>query len=545
MQWILSIDLSAQPCDISLSSVEGNQVEVAAASTAALPILSEREVLCKEDLIPLFEAIEAQARKRVAKNDEDDEGRESESEEPKPSDDYPINSHRLYEVARESISRLKDAISSCGEWTAVSVIIPPHDHLALNLNLPFGDAKNLDRIVDLEVQDLVPFELDDFLVQYAPLGPMTHGGAALDIKDSAAVSYDVHVGLMPRIFVRNILHLCKAAGIEPNIMTVPSSVLGSVYHLAPDFFTTDSAVVFNRGDEFSMAVFINGEVRVERVLYASKLVGAASPETNDHPLKAVFTALKLMLAAAERRYNTRVENVYLLGREVKGSNVQQLFGRPIHGLQMKDFIKSEGATGGLSPLGAPFAADESSLTPLSNFRTREFSFTPKIGEFLRAFVGTTRYFQLAFGAIFIAVLSTYLVRAYTIRAIQSSLTEQIATVIPGFTAPPSEIRSSLIKAESRLTEELGVLASPAKVSPLDALLEILKLLPQNETVTITAIKISGTKATVMGTAPQLSAIESVGKALKANAGVFSKVTATPGSSAQGKFNFTVELILSQ
>ena len=542
MQWILSIDLSAQPCDISLSSVEGNQVEVAAASTAALPILSEREVLCKEDLIPLFEAIEAQARKRVAKNEE---GREPEIEEPKATDDSPIKSHRLYEVARESISRLKDAISSCGEWTAVSVIIPPHDHLALNLNLPFGDAKNLDRIVDLEVQDVVPFELDDFLVQYAPLGPMTHGGAALDIKDSAAVSYDVHVGLMPRIFVRNILHLCKAAGIEPNIMTVPSSVLGSVYHLAPDFFTTDSAVVFNRGDEFSMAVFINGEVRVERVLYASKLIGAASPETNEHPLKAVFTALKLMLAAAERRYNTRVENVYFLGREVTGSNVQQLFGRPIHGLQMKDFIKSDGATGGLSPLGAPFAADESSLTPLSNFRTREFSFTPKIGEFLRAFVGTTRYFQLAFGAVFIAVLSTYRVRAYTIRAIQSSLTEQIATVIPGFTAPPSEIRSSLIKAESKLTEELGVLASPAKVSALDALLEILKLLPQNETVTITAIKISGTKATVMGTAPQLSAIEIVGKALKTNAGVFSKVTATPGSSAQGKFNFTVELILSQ
>jgi hypothetical protein len=212
---------------------------------------------------------------------------------------------------------------------------------------------------------------------------------------------------------------------------------------------------------------------------------------------------------------------------------------------MKDLIKGEGAPGGLSPLGAPFAADESSLNPLSNFRSREFSFTPKIGEFLRAFIGTTRYLKLALGAIIIAVTATYLVRAYTISAIQSSLTEQIATVIPGFTASPSEIRPALIKAESKLTEELGVLASPAKVSPLDALLELLKLLPQNDTVTITAIKISGTKAQVTGTAPQLSAIEAVGKALKGNNGVFSKVTATPGSSAQGKFNFTVELILTQ
>lgn len=550
MQWILSIDLSAQPCDISLSSVEGNQVEVSTASTVSLPLFTEREALCKEDLTPVFEAIATQAKKKAVQNTQDEgddtaQRSEAKGEDTGTSRDDSIRNHPLYEVARESISRLKGAISSCGEWTAVSVIIPPHDHLALNLNLPFGDAKNLDRIVDLEVQDVVPFELDDFLVQYAPLGPMTQGGAALDVKEHPSVSFDVHVGLMPRVFVRNILYLCKAAGIEPNIMTVPSSVLGSVYHLAPDFFTTDSAVVFNRGDEFSMAVFINGEVRVERVLYASKLVAAPTKEANEHPLKAVFTALKLMLAAAERRYNTRVENVYLLGREVKGSNVQQLFGRPIHGLQMKDFIKSDGATGGLSPLGAPFAADESSLTPLSNFRTREFSFTPKIGEFLRAFVGTTRYFQLALGAVLIAVLSTYLVRAYTISAIQSSLTEQIATVIPGFTAPPSEIRSSLLKAESKLTEELGVLASPAKVSPLDALLEVLKLLPQNDSVTITAVKISGTKAQVTGTAPQLSAIEAVGKALKANNGVFSKVTATPGSSAQGKFNFTVELILTQ
>jgi hypothetical protein len=542
MQWILSIDLSAQPCDLSLSSVEGNQVEVVAASTARLPILAERTELCKRDLSSLFESIAASIKESAPSPE--NQVPVDENGEGAPSDEELPSTEPLYEIARDSISTLRASIDTFSEWTAVSVIIPPHDHLALNLNLPFGDARNLDRIVDLEVQDVVPFELDDFLVQYAPLGPMSQGNAAIDVKEQSAISYDVHVGLMPRVFVKNILYLCKAAGIEPNIMTVPSSALGSVYHLGRDFFSSNSAVVFNRGDEFSMAVFINGEVRVERVLYASKLIAAAHQEA-EHPLKAVFTALKLMLAATERRYGTRVENVYLLGREVKGANLQQLFGRPIQGIQMRDFIKSEGAMGGLSPLGAPFAADDSNLSPLSNFRSREFSFTPKIGEFLRAFVGAGKYLRVAFGAIAIAVLCTYLVRAYSINAIETSLTQQVATVIPGFTAPPSEIRSALMKAESKLTDELGVLASPAKVSPLDALLEILKLLPQNESVTISSVKISGTKAQITGTAPQLSAIESVGKALKANNGVFSKVTATPGSSAQGKFNFTVELILTQ
>jgi hypothetical protein len=545
MQWILSIDLSAQPCDFSLSTVEGNQVEVVAATTASLPILSERAELCKRDLSSLFESVGSALRGAPSSKGSENasDGQESGITEGDVSEDG-TTTDPLHDIVRESLATLRATLQTFDEWTAVSVIIPPHDHLALNLNLPFGDSRNLDRIVDLEVQDVVPFELDDFLVQYAPLGPMSQGGAAVDMKGQTATAFDVHVGLMPRLFVKNILYLCKAAGIEPNIMTVPSSALGSVYHLGRDFFSSNSAVVFNRGDEFSMAVFINGEVRVERVLYASKLVGAA-PKENDHPLKAVFTALKLMLAATERRYGNRVENVYLLGREVKGSNLQQLFGRPIQGIQMRDFIKSDGATGGLSPLGAPFAADETELAPLSNFRSREFSFTPKFSEFLRAFIGTAKYLRIAVGAVMIGVLCTYLVRAYTISTIQASLTKQIATVIPGFTAPPSEIRSALMSAEGKLTEELGVLASPAKVSPLDALLEILKLLPQNDTVTINSIKISGTKAQITGTAPQLSAIETVGKALKANNGVFSKVTATPGSSRQGKFNFTVELILSQ
>ena len=544
MQWILSIDLSAQPCDLSLSSVEGNQVGVAAATTARLPVLAERTELCKRDISALFDSIGESLRK----SDSSASKTAEEQEIVGPGDDGVSEGDAgrdpLYEVARESVATLRASLKTFSEWTAVSVIIPPHDHLALNLNLPFGDARNLDRIVDLEVQDVVPFELDDFLVQYAPLGPVSHGNAALDIKEQVTTAFDVHVGLMPRVFVKNILHLCKAAGIEPNIMTVPSSALGSVYHLGRDFFSSNSAVVFNRGDEFSMAVFINGEVRVERVLYASKLIAATNQEA-EHPLKTVFTALKLMLAATERRYGTRVENVYLLGREVKGANLQQLFGRPIQGIQMRDFIKSEGAIGGLSPLGAPFAADDSNLVPLSNFRSREFSFTPKIGEFLRAFIGTTKYLLIALAAVLIGVLCTYLVRAYTISAIENSLTKQIATVIPGFTAPPSEIRSTLRNAETKLTEELGVLASPAKVSPLDALLEILKLLPQNDTVTINSVKISGTKAQITGTAPQLSAIETVGKALRGNSGVFGKVTATPGTSAQGKFNFTVDLVLAQ
>lgn len=293
-----------------------------------------------------------------------------------------------------------------------------------------------------------------------------------------------------------------------------------------------------------MAVFINGEVRVERVLYASKLL-AAQQNPTESPLKAVFTALKLMLAAAERRYQTRVENVYILGREIKGSNLQQLFGRPIQGLQLKDFVKAGDNVVGLSALGAPFAADEPPKAPLSNFRTREFSFTPKFSEFLRAILGSAKYVKVAFMVVVASLAAIYGVRAFTISSIERSLQRQIASVIPGFQAPDNEIGPALIASVKKLSDELGVLASPAKVTPLDALLEILRLLPQSGGITITSLKISQSKATITGIAPTVSTVETIGKALGANNGVFSKITAAPGSANQGKYNFSVELILSQ
>ena len=534
MQWILGIDFSANPCELTLSKVEGSVVEIVNYKTIDLPLLNDRTLLSKTDITPLIMT----PRKK--------KGEVSDEEDATDIEKHPEVLEPTGQLVNSSIANLRETIVSLEhQWTAVSVIIPPHDHLALNLNLPFGDAKNLNRIVDLEVQDVVPFELEDFLVQYAPLGPMTQGSAALDIKESATISYDVHVGLMPRAFVRNILEICKAAGIEPNILTVPSSVLGGVYHLGKDFFTTNSAVIFNRGDEYSMAIFINGEVRVERVLYASKILAGTPLQAGEHPLRPVFTALKLMLASSERRYNTRIENVYILGREIRGSNLQQLLGRPIQGLQMKDFIKVGDSPVGISALGVPFATDDTTVSPLSNFRTREFSFTPKFAEFLRAFFATSKYLQLAIGSIALTLLVIYGIRAYSLSSIQSSLTEQIRAVIPGFDPQSSDIRGALMKSEAKLTEELGVLGSQAKVSPLDALLEILRLLPAGDGLAITNIKITSTTAKITGTAPQLASIENVGKALRANKGVFSKVTHIPGSSNAARFNFTVDLVLAQ
>ena len=285
-------------------------------------------------------------------------------------------------------------------------------------------------------------------------------------------------------------------------------------------------------------------MRVERALLASNIIPAQLEGRREDDIKHIFTALKLMIASTERRYGTRIESVYLLGRDVKGSNLQQLFGRPLEGVQFRDVLKTSDPQVSIAALGAIFAKDETTLSPLSNFRTREFSFTPRFGEFLRALLGARRYMITATLALLIGIASIYGIRAYTITRTKNALLEQIKMVLPNFESSDEDLRMALATAEKKLSDELGVLSSPAKVSPLDALLEIMKLFPEGAGVILTSIKVNGTRVTITGNVPSISASESVSKALKVSKDFFSRVEPPRTSPSGTKFNFTIEATLA-
>lgn len=526
MQCILGIDFSCQPCEFTLSQVDGSTVEVLSRATVPLPLFADRTALREMDVRAILS-------NRMQAGESASNGRDSALA-------VDEQSSQIWATIEE-IRRTTGALDPI--WTSCAVILPQNDHLSLNLDLPFSDPKNLDRIIDLEVQDVVPFELDDFFVQYSPLGPLSSGSTPSAI--SAASNYDVHIGILPRTVVRNVLEICKRAGLEPNVLTVPSSVLGAAYQIAKDFFKENSAVVFNRGDEYALAIYINGEVRVERSVYGSQLLSANSLEKREESFQHIFTAIKLLLASAERRYNTRIEKVYLLGREVKAPNSHQIFGRPLEGLPFKDILKTKDAQVGLAPLSTVFAFDEATKAPLSNFRSREFSFTPKIGEFIRAFLGTRRHVTRAVVAMAVAVIVIYSSREYALHSAESKLITQIQRIIPGFTSDPDKIRENLLKAENKLGEELATFGSRAKISPADAFIDLLKTLPESGEISITGVRVSDTRVQLSGETSEIAALERITNKLRDRRDVFQKVTSSNRSRTNGRFNMTIDIILAQ
>lgn len=539
MQHILGIDFSCQPCEFTLCQVDGSQVEVVARTTARLPIFTNREVIRHTDIRPIL-------RNKGQDSTAPSLGSEGSSEATRdaPANADPDKVSVVAELVSQSIEEIKAALQSFQlVWSASTVILPQNDHMSLNLDLPFGDARNLDRIVDLEVQDVVPFELDEFFVQYSSLGATNTGSNAAQAV-AASPNYDVHIGILPRMFVRNVLELCKAAGLEPNIITVPSSAIGAAYRLAKDFLKPNSALVFNRGDEYSIVISIRGEVKSQRSLFASQIIPASSPERKEENIRHIFTALKLILTSAERRYNTRIETVYLLGREVKSTNAQQLFGRPLEGLSFRDIIKSNEPQVGISSLGSIYAADAATEAPLSNFRAREFSFAPRIGEFIRALSGTKRQAIAAALGVVLSIAVVYASRQYTLISSQRVLLQQIQRVIKGFEAEPENIREALMRAEQSLGEELGAFGSRAKVTPADAFLEIVKNLPDSTEVAISSIRVSGIRVQLTGSAAELAAIERFVKTLNSRKDIFTKVEYKTTRIGQ-RFNATIDIVLTQ
>lgn len=531
MQCILGVDISCQPCELTVSQVEGTQVEVLHRSTVSLPVFASHELLKTPQLVSALATAQEKAGEAAANAAVD--GGELAGE---------FLSHNRDSILG-SIAQLRQAVQELPNvWTAVTVILPQNDFLSLNLDLPFGDAKNLDRIIDLEVQDVVPFELEPFFVQYASLGAAREGALALK-SPTAGQQFDVHVGILPRVVVKNVLDIFKQAGLEPNVLTVPSSAIGAVYQLAKEFLTTNSAIVYNRGDEYCIAVSINGEVRIERSVYASQILSAVSPEKRQENLQHIFTALKLILASAERRYGAKVDKVYLLGRQVKGANTHQLFGRPLEGLPLDDILKSAPGQVGISALGAIFAQDEATTAPLSNFRSREFSFTPRIAEFVRALMGTKRAVLRALAVGLLALAVVYGARTYIISSYEQELISRIKKVVPSFPDQPERVRENLMEAVNKVSEELGALGSRAKVTQPEAFIEVVKSIPINGEIAVTSIRVSGVRIQIAGNAAELSPIEKFMKVLDARKDIFSKVEYTTTRTGN-RFNLSVTITLA-
>lgn len=530
MSFVLCIDFSCTPCEVSLSEVSAARVEVIKHVACEISALADPAKLASEDLRNVL--AELRGRKRAA-------------------NDIPTESRAEFKQAESALQSLREAISQLEPiWTSCVVVVPQDNFVALNLDLPFGESKTLEPIVDLEVQDVIPFDLDEFFIQYSLPAIQNNGIESTTSKTRETISsgagpFDVHVGLLPRNTVSNTLDICKSVGVEPSVITVPSSAIGAIIEMIPTASSTNSAILFNRGDYYSLAMCIDGKARLERSIIASKNIAHVTNTNKETSLTQIFTTIRLAIAAAERKYSTKIEKVILLGREVKEGQGEKAFQRPLEGISFRDLLGTQATSSSVAPLAAVYAHEDAITSPLSNFRSRQFSFTPKLSEFFRALLGVRRVALRACIATVVALAVIYLSRQYHISSISTSLIEQINGVIPGFNPEPHAIASELSSRRQALADELASFGTYSNASPAAYLTTVLQSLPSNNTVTLDSLLIKKEMIRIEGTASALSAIEEYTQALGTHTDIFNKLDYKPQNSPRGGFTFSISIQLPE
>lgn len=128
-----------------------------------------------------------------------------------------------FDWARESVPGLKEWIAEHQLPTdRVVVSLPSHLISLRTLTLPFNDARKLEKVVPFEIEALLPYPLEEVVVDY-------------QVTDTTEGRTNLLVAAVPRSLVKNYLEQLSRAGIDPEAVELDGMALTNlVRHVFPD-----------------------------------------------------------------------------------------------------------------------------------------------------------------------------------------------------------------------------------------------------------------------------------------------------------------------
>ena len=420
-------------------------------------------------------------------------------------------------------------------FTNALFIIPPLEYLSVLLALPFRDSKQLNRIIEAEVQDIVPFDTNEFLLQHREVGK----------KDEE--SFRIHVSVIPKRVVRNALALCRARGVDPMVVSTPASVLQAIAELAP---TDQEPTLYCYATErFCHLAFAS-----ERKVLFDRVIDRSAPYTNgahggSAGQESLLFRIKLELAAAELKMELRFSSITFVGSVIDAAQAEKELGRSVRIFREARMYQGSGeTTADLAVWGALLAEDSRAGSVLTNFRIGEFAYRPPLKELLTALriLAPFVLLVLVLGATLLGV--NYFLTQREIHALNKSVAEQIRSVAKDVPMQSGQEVKAITDATNSIEDELKDMGSPESVSPLEALALFSDAMPDIQDVTVDKLEIRGNKISVEGCAPDYGAKDQLENAFNKKE-IFSSVKKlTNGICNSGKPNsigFKFELLLKE
>ena len=389
------------------------------------------------------------------------------------------------------------------EWAGARIVssIPGHRFSQRLLMLPFGDRKRVEKALPFELEDIVPFSLDDVEVDHVVLDRP----GAVDKKKEAAV-----LGIMvPKTVLRQHLDLLASAGVDPQVI-VPSYVgLSAVAKMIP---VEGSALLLIDGSDICLK---NGAgVMACRSVSQSRATGGLR-----HTVKAL-----------ETEHALQIEKAYLLSED---ENVRLELADL--GLTVEQMVPDYNGKKAADPVSLGLALSEQ-----VNFRKGEFAYR-------MADVGTRKRKRSlmiagAFAVVFAA--ANMGVKYYLVESSYGKLDREIKEIYRQ-TFPESKTAADPVRQlRTRLDEakqKFGVLGSGS--SALDAMKAVTEGIPKEVRVSFQEFILEGDRLKLQGEAASFESVDKMKSELQ-KAEPFAEVQVADtrmGVDNKVKFRFEIKL----
>jgi len=175
------------------------------------------------------------------------------------------------------------------DWVGARIIasIPGEQFSQHLVHFPFSDRKRIEKALPFEIEESVPFPLDDVVLDHVVLGENAAKGTETK-GDTPVLAI-----MLPKTVLRKHLDLLAAAGIDPQAI-VPSSIgLLVVARMVP----VDGAALLVAGRDLCLKN--NGTVLAFRSLSASQPTGGAAHTLKAFELAHGVTVEKMLVLTAD------------------------------------------------------------------------------------------------------------------------------------------------------------------------------------------------------------------------------------------------------
>lgn len=476
-----------------------------------------------------------------------------------------------FSLSGDTSNTLVDALAKVADPDcppdSIIAIYNPGINASLNLGLPIRDPKTLDRVIPMEVQDLVPFELSEMALSYKVVG-------LLRSETLGAETSDIHVSMSPINEIAEVLAKLKSANLDP-VAIIPRPVsLSFLYRLLPETFQDNSCVAnFVWADhDSSIPVAIELLVRIDGAIRGQKLLRAPLPVEEGAEdsfqidnVRYLFANVLLELNSIERRYSSSIGQILLLNGHNFTEQLSTMLRKPVVTVDSTETLQKvapDFAPQGeeaqptdqqaLSELGAAILAHDlapaAKLEPIVNFRAGRLRYKPHFAELLRGAKSIAKPACAASLTLALALLAVFYFREFQLQSLNSSLSEALQSaglLTANDTLVLSDGRYDRL-VENRafeLDQQLKDLVSPFSLSPLEAFIEVSKDLPTDKGIIVKSFNVRGTKLTLSGYAPEYSSIDEFEKVLKNKKSIYCryKKTTSSGVNNRKEFNFDITL----